>query len=114
MFPRESGHLDRRKTEPKEDIFCFPSPFVANHTPDLVFIPLFGTDKALSFNLRVHSKGFAQGQWKRSKEEEEKKGEESNLLTTDVFTVTSIKRNALDEYKFINIPLGTLNYMTFT
>lgn len=54
------------------------------------------------------------GQWKKSKEEEEKKGEESNILTTDVFTVTSIKRNALDECKFINIPLGTLNYMTFT
>lgn len=64
-------------------------------------------------NHRV-SKGFAQGQWKRSKEEEEKKGEESNVLTTDVFIITSIKGNALDEYKFINIPLGTLNYKTFT
>lgn len=62
----------------------------------------------------VHSKGFAQGQWKRSKEEKEKKGGESNVLTTDVFTVTFIKINTLDEYKFINIPLGILNYMTCT
>lgn len=102
------------KQSPKKISSASPHPSLQTTTPDLVFIPLFGTDKALSFNLRVHSKGFAQGQWKRSKEEEEKKGEESNLLTTDVFTVTSIKRNALDEYKFINIPLGTLNYMTFT
>lgn len=69
-------------------------------TPDLVFIPLFGTEKALSFNPMVHSKGFAQGQWKRSKEEKEKKGEESNVLTTDVFTVTFIKINTLDEYVY--------------
>lgn len=47
----------------------------------------------------VHSKGLPKGQWREeSKEEKEKKGEESNVLTTDVFTVTFIKINALDEY----------------
>ena len=101
------------KQSPKKISSASPHPSLQTTTLDLVFIPVFGTEKALSFNPRVHSKALAE-QWKKSKEEEEKKGEESNILTTDVFTVTSIKRNALDECKFINIPLGTLNYMTFT